>query len=318
MSDDKPHFSQVFNPGILLLVFVLTCSLNAAISPRASGELVARDLVLGSGDQLVTRDTATGLDWLDLTLTTVSYNGIVAGWGGWIEQGWRHAKPPEVEQLLSYAYCDGNCPPGELDPSMVLQMIRLLGMTEDSTETANGIRSYGAFDDQTGGDRVGYVALIHGSFNIPGGIGVFMAPDWYEADGDAGTHLVGNLLVHASPECDDGLDNDADELVDFPADSGCGGGRYTAREDPECQDGVNNDNSAGIDFDGGASLDLDDDGFIDAVFNPDTPAVGEPDPDCRGQAHRSRERWSCGLGSELAFLLPPLLWLQQRRRVARA
>lgn len=54
------------------------------------------------------------------------------------------------------------------------------------------------------------------------------------------------------PACGDGLDNDGDQLVDFPADPGCASAMGAA-EDPECDDGMDNDGDDAIDFpaDGG-------------------------------------------------------------------
>jgi len=101
--------------------------------------------------------------------------------------------------------------------------------------------------------------------------------------------------------CADGLDNDGDGLVDYPEDPGCRDAK-SVREDPQCQDGINNDGDGLIDFDGGLSV-L---GY----------AATEPDPQCVGKPWQNREKTGsnvCGLGAELAFLLPLLIWLRRRR-----
>jgi hypothetical protein len=96
--------------------------------------------------------------------------------------------------------------------------------------------------------------------------------------------------------CDDGNDNDGDTLIDYPNDPGC---FHPAAffEESACQDGLDNDGDGRMDFDGGLSA-L---GF----------AAAEPDPQCR-------QPWEideapCGVGAELALLLPPLLLLGRRR-----
>ena len=139
--------------------------------------------------------------------------------------------------------------------------------------------------------------------------------------GDPGCTSAADFLeTEATLICDDGADNDGDRLADYPTDPGCKN-PSSVRENPQCQDGRNNDNQAGIDFDGGASLDLDpQDGFIDVEFNASMPAVTTPDSQCNAawknlEAAPSGSR--CGLGFELALVLPLVLSLWQRRRLVR-
>jgi hypothetical protein len=107
-----------------------------------------------------------------------------------------------------------------------------------------------------------------------------------------------------SHPCDDGADNDGDGLVDYPADPGCQLAS-SARENPQCQDGLNNDNQPGIDFDGGASV------------NGGVP-LDVPDPQCTSAWKNREAAAACGLGAELAALLPTLRWARSRLRRPRA
>jgi spore coat protein A len=105
--------------------------------------------------------------------------------------------------------------------------------------------------------------------------------------------------------CDNGQDDDGDGLVDVPDDPGC---RYpsSANENPACQDGIDNDGQPGIDFDGGASR------------NGGVP-LAAPDPQCTAAWVTSEApppSTGCGVGPEL-LLLAPLLALLARRRGAR-
>jgi hypothetical protein len=110
------------------------------------------------------------------------------------------------------------------------------------------------------------------------------------------------------PPCDDGIDNDADGTVDWdggplgePADIGCKNPNW-ATENPECDDGIDNG-------------DNDDPPLADW----DGAGLGDPDPDCSAPWDNSESAPSaaCGLGAELAVLLPPLmgLWRRRTRRV---
>lgn len=86
-----PFRSLVASLAVLALV------LPAA---RGSAELLEIDLVSGSGDAGLTRDTATGLDWLDLDRTdNLSIPLVEAGAGDWTALGFRVATISEVLDL---------------------------------------------------------------------------------------------------------------------------------------------------------------------------------------------------------------------------
>ena len=73
-------------------------------------------------------------------------------------------------------------------------------------------------------------------------------------------------------------------------------------ESPACSDGIDNDGDGAIDWDGAG--------------------IAEPDSICKGSPYGVRERrrraGSCGLGSELALLLPVWSALRCRRRSSQA
>jgi hypothetical protein len=122
--------------------------------------------------------------------------------------------------------------------------------------------------------------------------------------------------------CADGIDNDGDGFTDHPEDPGCRDAK-SAREDPQCQDGVNNDTGKDpdpglIDFDGGQSIwgecTGSPGGCPPEVSDPDGDGIADPDPECAGRPYRGCEapQCFCGLGAELALLLPLLIWLRGR------
>lgn len=127
------------------------------------------------------------------------------------------------------------------------------------------------------------------------------------------------FAVIGAPACGNGMDDDGDGWADFPIDPGCLDATGV-REDPQCQDGADNDGANGIDFDGGQSIwgacTGEPGGCPPGVSDPEADGVANPDPQCVGQPWANREARSgrrCGLGYELAALLPLLVWLRRTR-----
>ena len=132
----------------------LLCVLVAVLVPDpASATLTEVDL-FASGDALVTRDSVTGLDWLDLPLTLgLSHNEIVLdGAGGWAGDGWQHATCDQVTGLFAAAgMALLACPNGQEtggDNTPRDFLLDLIGRTAGSQlpNTALGIYEIGSDD----------------------------------------------------------------------------------------------------------------------------------------------------------------------------
>jgi cysteine-rich repeat protein len=117
----------------------------------------------------------------------------------------------------------------------------------------------------------------------------------YPADPGCASATDTSELLGFGNACDDGLDNDGDGKIDYPADPGCQDPTWTT-ENPQCEDNVDNDGDGKVDYDGG-------------------PQATEPDPQCVGKPWRNLEKKKsgCGLGFEVLLLLPPWFWLRSVR-----
>jgi glucose/arabinose dehydrogenase len=102
------------------------------------------------------------------------------------------------------------------------------------------------------------------------------------------------IAYYIMPECTDGLDNDGDGATDHPDDPGCSG-PFQLLEGTACDNNNDDDGDGFVDWDGG-------------------PLGGAPDPQCAGNPRRARELAGCGLGFELAFVIPLLAAVRRARR----
>jgi hypothetical protein len=123
----------------------------------------------------------------------------------------------------------------------------------------------------------------------------------------------------APPACSNGLDDDQDGYTDYPADPGCFSPTLL-RENPQCQDGIDDDGDGLVDFDGGQSMHGACSGGVcpAGVSDPDGDGVADPDPQCVGKPALNKETGGCGIGFELALVLPLLRALRRLRRASPA
>jgi hypothetical protein len=110
----------------------------------ADASLVPVDL-LSAGDSLITEDTTTGIQWLDLTVTNgVSYDAVVAGAGGWANLGFRVATQTQVDSLYRHAGIDAR--PSFPGGTAVSDLLGLMGCTRGCATSQSGSGATGLVD----------------------------------------------------------------------------------------------------------------------------------------------------------------------------
>lgn len=192
------------------LIHIFRTALAVAIASAplvpsyASAELLPIDL-FATGDQLITRDTSSGLEWLDLTATiNMSAEDIRTGSGGWQSLGFGHATIAQVRALFlasdpaNAVINTGENPTSTQNLSGALLLLHLLGVTHPGPSTndfdvlGNGIAGV---DEPSAG-------LIHFAdfgTNTDKTFGFFFVPDGIAPSNFRDTQ-VGNFLVRYSSD----------------------------------------------------------------------------------------------------------------------
>lgn len=81
------------------LSVALAFALSGATLP-ANASIIERDLVHGSNDKLITYDSSSNLEWLDLTVTKGrSFSEVKNGWSELVSQGFRFASANDLAGL---------------------------------------------------------------------------------------------------------------------------------------------------------------------------------------------------------------------------
>lgn len=176
----------------------------ALLALPARAELVEIDLN-APGDGLVTRDTETGLDWLDVggVTTGLSYDAVMAGAGGWITSGWRYATQAEICGLFvdhteaTACTFDSGIISWPTDAANLITLLGSTGSTFGGTEISTF--TSGLYDDGTGGAAGEAKVEVFSTFP-PSGIFLLRTratPDLVPSGTASSTR--GSFLVRATP-----------------------------------------------------------------------------------------------------------------------
>jgi hypothetical protein len=129
------------------------------------------------------------------------------------------------------------------------------------------------------------------------------------------------IAVVPPPACSDGVDNDGDGLVDYPADPGC-----LSPDDPwetvDCSDGIDNDGDGKVDFGpngdpscGSAQFGSEQTQCSDGADNDGDGKIDLDDPQCTSPTGNKESKPACGLlGIEVVGVAGWALARKARRR----
>jgi hypothetical protein len=181
-------------PKIVRLVFVL--SLFGWVQGTANAALVGLNLS-AEGDGLVTLDTATNLEWLDLSATSNLYYPYVKLYdqGGWQAAGWKIATKGDVQGLLfgNTGLQEGVYGNGVAQSTPLKTLMELLGVMyvwNDASGNPNNWRNYIAFNDGTDNGWVGRAFMEVGFYGS-----ITTGARWYaDTDGFTDSNSSGPIL----------------------------------------------------------------------------------------------------------------------------
>ena len=124
--------------------------------------LIQADFLPGRGDQLLTFDSSTGLEWLNLTVTANrSYIDVLSGFGGFIGAfGFQYATPNQVGTLYKHAgVTKFGGPQAGLD--LANQVMQSLGETQTAMLDINGFaRNMSAIAHKNRGGEIRFILLL--------------------------------------------------------------------------------------------------------------------------------------------------------------
>ena len=107
----------------------LAVTILLLVSGQVNATLISTDLVVGSGDSLITYDTVSALEWLDIPLTAgLTYSYVESLLWAMSGQGWRHATTNDITDFfVRNLSADGSTPTSSYtagpDPSALVQCL---------------------------------------------------------------------------------------------------------------------------------------------------------------------------------------------------
>lgn len=153
------------------LAILFSC-FSLSLSESTHAELIGVDLFT-SGDSLLTRDTDTNLEWLDLSQTlNLSYDRIEADVEGWKSPGFQHASRDDVCALMNHAGLNLGS-----DCDVLRMYVSICGFDTDAHQAYTSLLDSYQLGGITSTDYEAYKAVIHTGWSYSRGCyGVWVSP----------------------------------------------------------------------------------------------------------------------------------------------